>query len=181
MTTLLRTNQPASTTLLNKWIGTSAQTARRFATATEEHDVSQGIAVKQVLNADGLFFVRLREMQLAVAKLSIRSTLGKRATYLDAQATTPMDFRVTGMFSKLFYFQPRVLHDADTNFVFQYPDAMLPYMLQNFGNPHSRSHSYGWEAEAAVEKARSVCIYLTMVSTLYLLIIETASCDSDRS
>lgn len=48
--------------------------------------------------------------------------------YLDAQATTPMD--------------PRVL------------DAMLPYMLSQFGNPHSRTHAYGWESEAAVEKAR---------------------------
>ncbi|XP_055376379.1 cysteine desulfurase, mitochondrial-like [Condylostylus longicornis] len=53
---------------------------------------------------------------------------GKRPLYLDAQATTPMD--------------PRVL------------DAMLPYMLNLFGNPHSRTHAYGWETEKAVEDAR---------------------------
>jgi cysteine desulfurase len=47
------------------------------------------------------------------------------------QATTPTD--------------PRVL------------DAMMPYLTQQYGNPHSRTHAYGWEAEKAVEKARKVC------------------------
>ena len=35
-------------------------------------------------------------------------------------------------------------------------DAMLPYMTNLYGNPHSRTHSYGWESEGAVENAREV-------------------------
>jgi len=52
-----------------------------------------------------------------------------RAIYLDSQATTPLD--------------PRVL------------DAMMPYMTQLYGNPHSRTHAYGWEAADVVEEGRA--------------------------
>ena len=48
--------------------------------------------------------------------------------YMDYAATTPVD--------------PRVV------------DAMIPWLREHFGNPASRSHAWGWEAEAAVEKAR---------------------------
>lgn len=60
-----------------------------------------------------------------------------RPLYLDFQATTPTD--------------PRVL------------DTMLPYFLQQYGNPHSRTHAYGWEAEAAVENARKQVIILVFI------------------
>ena len=56
-----------------------------------------------------------------------------RPLYLDAQATTPLD--------------PRVL------------DSMLPFMTSFYGNPHSRTHKYGWESEDAMEEARYIHIY----------------------
>ena len=52
----------------------------------------------------------------------------KTPVYLDYQASTPIDGRVL--------------------------DVMLPYLSEKFGNPHSRSHAFGWEAEEAVEVAR---------------------------
>ena len=49
--------------------------------------------------------------------------------YMDYSATTPIDPRVA--------------------------DAMIPFLREQFGNPASRSHAYGWSAEAAVEEARA--------------------------
>ena len=49
--------------------------------------------------------------------------------YMDYGATTPVD--------------PRVV------------DAMIPWLREHFGNPASRSHAWGWEAEEAVEKSRA--------------------------
>lgn len=57
------------------------------------------------------------------------TTTDQKAIYLDYQATTPCD--------------PRVV------------EKMLPFFYENFGNPHSRNHTYGWQAEAATEIARN--------------------------
>jgi len=58
----------------------------------------------------------------------LQENVASRPVYLDYSSTTPMD--------------PLVV------------DAMIPYMREQFGNPASRSHAYGWAAEAAVEQAR---------------------------
>ena len=52
----------------------------------------------------------------------------KKPIYLDYSATTPVDPRVAA--------------------------KMIPFLTENFGNPASRSHVYGWDTEAAVEEAR---------------------------
>ncbi|WP_176046151.1 IscS subfamily cysteine desulfurase [Burkholderia sp. BCC1644] len=55
--------------------------------------------------------------------------MSSRPIYMDYSATTPVD--------------PRVV------------DKMVPFLHEQFGNPASRSHSYGWDAEQAVEEARA--------------------------
>eukprot|EP01006_Ploeotia_vitrea_P003358 TRINITY_DN112489_c0_g1_i1.p1 TRINITY_DN112489_c0_g1~~TRINITY_DN112489_c0_g1_i1.p1 ORF type:complete len:432 (+),score=26.38 TRINITY_DN112489_c0_g1_i1:32-1327(+) len=75
---------------------------------------------------------RLLQQAAPLSELQFKPISGlpkTRGMYLDFQATTPMD--------------PRVL------------DAMMPYMTEIQGNAHSRTHSYGWAAEEAVEKARA--------------------------
>lgn len=56
--------------------------------------------------------------------------MSDRPIYLDANATTPLDRRVL--------------------------EAMLPYLTEQFGNPASINHVYGWETEAAVQQARKI-------------------------
>jgi len=34
-------------------------------------------------------------------------------------------------------------------------DAMLPFLTSYYGNPHSRTHAYGWESEEAMESSRA--------------------------
>ena len=55
-------------------------------------------------------------------------------------------------------------------------DAMLPYLTSFYGNPHSRSHAYGWEAEEAVEKARKVSCQMAGTLTCLVLGIPLCTC-----
>ena len=101
---------------------------------------------KLAINHLAAFFILNRSISISSIKsaaVNIKNTknekidkyqelkkLTTRPLYLDTQATSPID--------------PRVL------------DAMLPYMTNMYGNPHSRTHAYGWESEKAVETAREV-------------------------
>lgn len=66
--------------------------------------------------------------QAGILKQATVMDEGTRPIYLDMQSTTPVD--------------PRVL------------DAMLPFLTGLYGNPHSRTHAYGWEVEKMVEQGR---------------------------
>ena len=72
-----------------------------------------------------------------------------RPIYLDYHATTPVD--------------PRVL------------DAMLPFFTEHFGNPASRQHAYGWDAQKAVDAARTQVAQLVGASAAEIVFTSGAT------
>ena len=68
-------------------------------------------------------------MRLLGSKALFRSAFSTtKVHYFDYQATTPIDYRVV--------------------------DAMSPYLCEYYGNPHSKTHQFGWDASKGVEIAR---------------------------
>jgi cysteine desulfurase len=69
--------------------------------------------------------------------------------YLDYQSTTPCDQRVV--------------------------EAIIPYFSEKFGNPHSRNHVYGWNAEEAVERARASIAHIIGANTKEIIFTSGAT------
>ncbi|KAG5207159.1 Cysteine desulfurase mitochondrial [Trichophyton interdigitale] len=115
----------------------SSSGGRRYVSGSQRHNaqaqttVESAVKTEQKASVPGTAVTgdALANPSAGILKQATIMDEGNRPIYLDMQATTPTD--------------PRVL------------DAMLPFLTGLYGNPHSRTHAYGWETEKATEQARS--------------------------
>ncbi|EPX72577.1 cysteine desulfurase Nfs1 [Schizosaccharomyces octosporus yFS286] len=120
------------------WNGAYAASSRLYSTAAPHSPQEPSIlkstspassaAAASTATAPGPGTTTMESPTVARAKATLEAISGTHPIYMDFQATSPLDYRVL--------------------------DSMLPYLTGVYGNPHSRTHEYGWEAEKAVEKAR---------------------------
>ncbi|CCX31437.1 putative tRNA splicing protein [Pyronema domesticum] len=131
-----RTVTPAVRSPLSQSRSYVSVSARKCA---EVEDVNRKIETQEVIRqtgmnpsgidmGNGIHADAMMSPQAGILKQATVMDQGARPIYMDMQATTPTD--------------PRVL------------DAMLPFYTGLYGNPHSRTHAYGWETEKAVDEAR---------------------------
>lgn len=108
----------------------SANQQRNYASPSQVNQMATPVDVKPETRAGrgSMQKVGGKDAVTDILESMPRGSSANRPIYLDAQSTTPVD--------------PRVL------------DAMMPFFTNQYGNPHSRTHAYGWESEAAVEEAR---------------------------
>jgi cysteine desulfurase len=111
------------------------------------HPPQYSIEGKEVQVLSGRFFQKAYKRYVSMndyIKEEKHQFYQKKNIYLDYQATTPLDRRVL--------------------------EAMLPYMTEKYGNPHSSEHSVGWAAEKAVEWAKSqIAIYINSLEDEIIL------------
>lgn len=68
--------------------------------------------------------IKIANQTKLLNNMPIMKFSSSKTQYFDYQSTTPIDYRVL--------------------------DSMMPFMTQHYGNPHSKTHSFGWDSSKAI-------------------------------